>query len=187
MIFFDLKGLVESFVDKILLDNHDFILYDNDVYFNPEQVVGLKVQDQIIGHFGKIDQSICEKFDVHLPVFGFEFSVDGLRSAILKQKLFKQFSKYPFIEKDVAFIVDQDVLAGELEQDIFKSGQPLITNVEIFDLYTGDKLGGSKKSIAFRLRFQSTERTLNDKEVNSLFEKIISYIMKNYSANLREE
>jgi phenylalanyl-tRNA synthetase beta chain len=185
--FFDLKGLVESFIDKILLDNHDFILYDKDVFFEPEQVVGLKLNGKIIGHFGKLNQRICEKYDVNLPVFGFEFSVDELKSIDAKRKLFKQFSKYPFVEKDVAFIVDMEVLSGDLEREIYKVGQPLITDIEIFDLYMGDKLGGNKKSIAFRLRFQSADRTLEDKEVNSLFEKIIAHIMKNYPASLRDE
>jgi phenylalanyl-tRNA synthetase beta chain len=185
--FFDLKGLVESFIDKILLDNHDFILYDNDVYFESEQVVGLKSNGKIIGHFGKLNQSICEKFDVQLPVFGFEFSVDKLKSVNAKRKLFKKFSKYPFIEKDVAFIVDVEVFAGDLEREIYKIGQSLITDVEIFDLYMGDRLGGNKKSIAFRLRFQSSDRTLEDKEVNSLFEKIIAHIIENYPASLRDE
>ena len=105
----------------------------------------------------------------------------------LKAALFKQFSKYPFIEKDVSFIVDNEVLSGDLEDSIYKAGQPLITAVGIFDLYAGEKRGGDKKSIAFRMRFQSPDRTLQDKEVNALFEKIIGHIIKKYSATLREE
>ncbi len=185
--FFDLKGLVESFSDKILLDNHDFILYDNSGYFDSEKVLGLKVNNTIVGCFGKINQTVSERFDVRIPVYGFEFLVEGLNKSSLRRKLFTQFSKYPFIEKDVAFIVDKSVQAGELEKAISQIGQPLITMVEIFDLYTGDKLAENKKSIAFRMRFQSTDRTLEDKEVNLLFKKIIDHINKNYSATLRDE
>jgi len=185
--YFDLKGLIESFSDKILLDNIDFILYDKNIYFDSDQVVGFKVNDRIIGHFGKFNRSVCEKFDVNVPVFGFEFSVEDLKSAVAQRRFFKQFSKYPFIEKDVSFIVDNEVLSGDLEDSIYKAGQPLITAVGIFDLYAGEKRGGDKKSIAFRMRFQSPDRTLQDKEVNALFEKIIGHIIKKYSATLREE
>ena len=185
--YFDLKGLIESFSDKILLDNIDFILYDKNIYFDSDQVVGFKVNDRVIGHFGKINRSVCEKFDVNVPVFGFEFSVEELKSAGAQRRFFKQFSKYPFIEKDVSFIVDNEVLSGDLEDSIYKAGQPLIIAVGIFDLYAGEKPGEDKKSIAFRMRFQSPDRTLQDTEVNALFEKIIGHIIKKYPATLREE
>ena len=96
------------------------------------------------------------------------------------------YSRFPFVEKDLAFIVSTDINAADLENLIYKVGKPLVNKVEIFDLFTGKQLGDSKKSIAFRIRFQSSERTLNEKEVSKVFNKIISDAGRNYNATLRE-
>jgi phenylalanyl-tRNA synthetase beta chain len=120
-------------------------------------------------------------------VYGFELDLSSLQEYSDQGRLLKAFSKYPFIEKDVAFIVDRDLSAGELERAIISAGRPLVISVEIFDLYQGDQLTGNKKSVAFRMRFQSQDRTLSDKEVNALFEKIIGFVQKKYQATLRDE
>ena len=100
--------------------------------------------------------------------------------------MFRQISKYPFVEKDVAFLIDRSVPAGELNKIILQIGQPLVSQVDIFDLYQGKQLAEDKKSVAFRIRFQSMERTLEDKEVSQLFTKIINFVKNKYSATLRE-
>ena len=103
-----------------------------------------------------------------------------------RAQLFEMFSRYPFVEKDLAFVLDDEVPASELEALIFDSGKPLVKNVLVFDLYKGGKLGNLKKSIAFRIHFQSPNRTLNEKEVSKVFNKIIRDAEKKLNAKLRE-
>ena len=148
-----------------------------------------KIEKQKVNEVEKISIiSNAETLESNLKNFDSkQFSVEELKSSGAQHRIFKQFSKYPFIEKDVSFIVDNEVLSGDLEDAIYKYGQPLITGVEIFDLYAGEKLDADKKSIAFRMRFQSPDRTLQDKEVNALFEKTISHITRKFPATLRDE
>ena len=150
-------------------------------------MVGLKLTGKICGHFGKINPAICEKFDISDSVYGFELSISDLGKNANQDRLFSQISKFPYVEKDVAFVVAGDVLARDLNKTISESGRPLVKSIKIFDLYEGEQLPEDKKSIAFRIRFQSQDRTLQDKEVNSLFNKIISDVNKKYSATLRDE
>lgn len=184
--FYDVKGLIEAFFTKISLDNIEFILYDNNIYFEPDMVVAIKAAGELIGHFGRINRRICSLMDVDSPVYGFELTIPALRKAAGGLKMFSQISKYPFVEKDVAFLIDRSVPAGEVSKVILQTGQPLVSQVDIFDLYQGKQLAEDKKSVAFRIRFQSLERTLEDKEVSQLFTKIINFVKNKYSATLRE-
>jgi len=184
--FYDIKGSVEAYIDKIFLDNIEFILYDKTVYFDQDQVITIRVKNQIFGNFGRIKPEISQQFDIDSDVYGFEFSVNVIKNHINLNQLFEMYSRFPFIEKDLAFIVENNVKAGELRDLIYKVGKPLINEVGIFDLFKGQQLGDNKKSIAFRIRFQSSERTLNEKEVSKIFNKIISDAGRNFDATLRD-
>jgi phenylalanyl-tRNA synthetase beta chain len=184
--FYDIKGSVEAYLNKIFLDNFEFILYDKTVYFDQDQVIAVRIKNQNLGHFGRIKQEISQQFDVDSDVYGFELSVNAIKNHINLNQLFEMYSRFPFIEKDLAFIIPNDLKAGELEDLIYKVGKPLVNEVDVFDLFKGKQLGDNKKSIAFRIRFQSSERTLNEKEVSKIFNKIISDAERNFNATLRE-
>jgi len=184
--FYDIKGIVEAFKAKIALDNLEFILYSNKVYFDREQTVELKLGREILGHFGRIDQAVCKRFDIDSDVFGCELDVPLLLTHLSGQRMYQQFSRFPYVEKDLAFVVNRDINADQLYQVIYETGRPLVNFIEAFDLYQGDRLPEDKKSLAFRIRFQSTERTLTDAEVNTVFQKIIRMVQKKLPATLRE-
>lgn len=184
--FYDIKGSVEAYLDKIFLDNFELILYAKTVYFDQDQAIGIHVNNENLGYFGRIKSEIAQKFNVDSDVYGFEFSVNTLKNHINLNKLFTMYSRFPFVEKDLALIVSSEVKSGELENLIYKVGKPLVKKVGVFDLFKGKQLGDNKKSIAFRIRFQSSERTLNDKEVSKVFNKIIKDAGRNFNATLRE-
>ncbi len=184
--FYDVKGIVQTYLDKIFLDNFEFILYDNTIYFDREQVVTIRINNHVVGQFGRINPEIAHQFDIDSDIYGFELSVNVLKDHINLNQLFEMYSRFPFVEKDLAFIVEEKVNAKELEELIRRVGRPLVYEVDVFDLYKGKHLGESKKSIAFRIRFQSSERTLNEKEVSKIFNSIISEAEKTFNATLRE-
>ncbi len=185
--FYDVKGILETFLDKIFLDKYEFILYDNTVYFDPDQTLTVKSDGEVIGRFGKVRQEIARGFEIDSDVYGFEFSVDAIKNHINQNQFFEIYSRFPFVEKDLALIVDAEVTAGEIESLIRNIGKPLVANVTLFDLFKGKQLGESKKSLAFRIRFQSSERTLNEKEVSKIFSKIIVDAERKLSAKLRDQ
>jgi phenylalanyl-tRNA synthetase beta chain len=183
--FYDVKGIVQAYMDKIFLDNFEFILYDNTVYFDQDQVVTIRVKNQVAGQFGRINPKIAHQYDIDSDLYGYEFSVNVLKNHINLNQLFEMYSRFPFVEKDLALIVEDNVNAKELEDLILQVGKPLVNHVEVFDLYKGKHLTETKKSIAFRIRFQSSERTLNEKEVSKIFNTIISEAEKTFNATLR--
>jgi phenylalanyl-tRNA synthetase beta chain len=184
--FYDLKGIIETFADKIALDNLEFILYSNNVYFDSEQAVELRTGGDIIGYFGRLKETVCRRFDIETEVFGFEFDGEVLRKLMGIRHMYEPFSRFPYVEKDLAFVVDRDINAEQVYRVIEQTGKPLVSYIRVFDLYEGDRLPEDKKSLAFRIRFQSSERTLTDTEVNAVFQKIIKMVQEKLPATLRE-
>ena len=88
-------------------------------------------------------------------------------------------------KKDVAFIVNKEIENKEIENIIKKAGGRLLTNIEVFDVYTGENVSESEKSIAYSLTFSDPTKTLNDEEVMELFNKIIKEVETKLNCKLR--
>ena len=109
----------------------------------------------------------------------------SLYEKTIKPLKYKEASRYPEIKKDMAFIVSKDVSAQTLIDQIRKSGGRLLTDIDIFDVYTGENVGENEKSVAFSLTFKDPNKTLTEEEVTTVFEKIITEVQNKIGAVLR--
>ena len=105
----------------------------------------------------------------------------------IKQIKYKEASIYPVIIKDLAFVTNKDTQSLEIETIVKKSGGRLLTDIHVFDVYTGENVEETEKSLAFSLTFQDETRTLTDEEVTIIFNKIIEDVEKNINAKLRNK
>ena len=140
------------------------------------------MQGKKIGVIGKLHPNVV-KDDVYV----FEINLDKLLSNRTSNIKFKEVPKFLGMEKDVAFIVKKDITNKEIMEVIKKSGGKLLTSIELFDLYEGDKISEDEKSLAYKLKFQDPSRTLTDEEVTKVFEKIISDVETKINAKLRNK
>jgi phenylalanyl-tRNA synthetase beta chain len=101
----------------------------------------------------------------------------------LEHKLFQPISRFPAVVRDIALVVDAGVTHRQVMDVI--TGFPLVTLVSLFDLYTGGKLPAGKKSLAYRITFQSSTQTLTDEAANKVQQKIIDKLAKELGATLR--
>ena len=98
---------------------------------------------------------------------------------------YKETSKYPSVNKDVSFVVNINTSSLEIMELIKKTAGRILTNIEVFDVYMGDKIEIFEKSIAFSLTFSDITRTLTDEEINILLEKIIKDVTNKGNCRLR--
>src|SRR5690625_2232742 len=91
---------------------------------------------------------------------------------------YNQITKYPAITRDIAFVVQENVKSSHIQELIAMTGGPLVKDVQVFDVYTGDHRSAEKKSIAYRVYFQDEAKTLTDQEVDELYEKIVSQVIE---------
>ena len=99
---------------------------------------------------------------------------------------YKEISKYPAVKKDLAMVVENDITNDTIQKQIKKSAGSLLTDMKVFDIYTGSNIEAGKKSMAYSLSFGANDRTLTDEEINKVLEKIIADLEKNLNAELRK-
>jgi phenylalanyl-tRNA synthetase beta chain len=183
--FYDIKGLLESFLRKIFLDNYHFVPYNESSYLDKAQTIALFVKDEMVGYCGKLDDKMLELFALADPVFAAEINLDLLDKHLDGERKYKEIPKFPHSEKDMALVIDNSITAQEVTSFIQEKGGKLLKKVEIFDLFSGKSIGEGKKSLAVRMRFQSPERTLKDTELDKIFKKIIKLTENEFKAKLR--
>lgn len=181
--FYIIKGIVEELLDYLGYQNrYSFVTENIPKELHPGISASISVNRDIVGIIGKVHPSITKE-DVYI----FEINLDQLLEKRVGKMKYKEISKFPGITKDLAFIVDKNITAGEIVSTIKKTGGKLLKEVRIFDVYTGDKLHDNQKSIAFSLYFEDSKRTLSDEEVMEIFNKIIEKVSTTYQATLRDK
>ena len=177
--FYLIKGILENILDYLGLKNRYSLIAEEIPNMHPGMSAKVLLDKKEIGIIGRI-HPVLSKDDIYL----FEISMDALMTSVKPLK-YKEVSKYPSINKDLAFIVKKDVSSNEISEVIKKSGGRLLTNIEVFDVYTGEKVENDEKSVAYALTFNDPAKTLTEEEVNTLFEKIIKDVESKLNAKLR--
>ncbi len=183
--FFDLKGILESFLSNIGVLKF-FIKPKSNEPFLRQGVSGMVlVADQEIGFLGEVRPAILERYDIHVPVFVFELDFERLADLISEKKIYRALPKFPATTRDLTMIIDdcipaQEVLSFAMAQEI-----PYLEEVSIFAIYRGKPIPDGKKSLSLRFVYRASDRTLTDKEVNDLHEEISKEILKEFKADAR--
>ena len=181
--FYILKGIAENILDFLGYENrYSFLKGDLPKELHPGMSACINVGGTILGFLGHIHPETL-KDDVYL----LEINLDKLLSLKTSKMKYKDISKYPSIIKDIAFIVDKDISSKEIIDTIKKASSKRLTNIELFDLYTGDKIASDKKSLAYKLTFMDTTKTLTEEEVMLEFNSIIDKVEKTLKATLRDK
>lgn len=179
--FYLVKGICENLLNYLGFKNrYNFIKCDSSD-MHPGISAYITLDRKTIGIIGRVHPSIC-KDDVYV----FELSLNSLMSKVKPIK-FKAASKFPKIKKDLSFIIKDNMTSDEVANVIKKAGGRLLTDIEVFDVYKGEKLEEGYKSIAYSLTFSSDDRTLSEEEVMKIFENIISKCEKELNIKLRDK
>jgi phenylalanyl-tRNA synthetase beta chain len=183
--FYLLKGLVNSFLSKVSLDN---VL--NDAYYSTANEIYAyyltKNSDGVeLGKGGKIKNDVLKQFDINQDVYCFEFNLTQLKNVKAKSKGYVDPLKYPKIIRDFAFVLDKSVKYLDIKEFIKKKSSNLLKEISVFDIFESNTLGENKKSIAFTLEFYDKDRTLTEDEVEKDFNNLISLITSGFNAQLR--
>jgi Phenylalanyl-tRNA synthetase beta subunit len=151
---------------------------------HPGQSAYIKDFRGVVGFVGKLHPKYEKAHDLK-NVFVFELEVDKLYNLRRVLRKIKEINKFPEVERDIAVVVDNSVLASDLIQAINKAGKRMLISSEIFDLYRGKPLEDHQKSIAVKLVFSDPKRTLETKEVDMRVHEILGVLKAQFKAELR--
>ena len=179
--FYVVKGIVEDLLDYMGFKNRYSFTAGGVDDLHPGISAKILLDKKEIGIIGRVHPKILKD-----EVYVFEISLQALMTEIKPLK-YKEAPKYPSMEKDMAFILDKSIEAGEVIDVIKKAGGRILSDVAVFDVYEGENIDNSKKSIAFKLNFMDINRTLNEEEVMQSFKKIIEKVESEFQAKLRDQ
>ena len=176
--FYTLKGIVENLLDYLGFKNRYTFVAEVLPELHPGISAKILLDREEIGVIGRVHPSY-KKDEIYVA----ELSMTKLYNKQVKPIKFKEASKYPEIVKDLAFVIENEVESEVIKNQIKKSGGRLLDNVEVFDIYNNIEEG--KKSIAYKLTFKDSTKTLSDEEVMEVFNKIIKEVEEKTTAKLR--
>ena len=185
--FYDLKGIVEGMISSLNVNGFS-IEAASHPSFRPGRTAKLKLNDKQLGWIGEFHPLVVEKLGFRSagPVLGCEMSLDILLPKTKNTIQFDPVSQFPPIVEDIAVIIDKTIPASTVEQTISKAGGFLLKSIELFDLYEGDQIPNGKRSLAYHLTFQAPDKTLKDKNVAKLRNKIVGTLKNQLQATIRD-
>ena len=190
---FEIKDCVYKTLIELGIHEQDLtVIQESETYYHPGRSgkFYLNFNKQLpIANFGEINPKIIKELDIKSgPIFGFQIFLNNI-PVINKQNTEKKIkyavSNFQKIERDFAFIVDKKFEAEKIVNSLLNVDKKLIKKIRIFDVFQGGNIEKNKKSIALNLLIQSQDKTLNDKEIDELSDKIIQTMQKSFDATLR--
>lgn len=182
--FFDMKGIVEAMFDKLNFKSYQLRRSVNSSY-HPGRSVDLFVGKELIATFGEIHPDVLENMEIDRNrVIYAEIYLDLLLKYINKGVKYKGLSKYQSVPRDIAVVVKEEVLVGNMIKSIQKVDK-LIEKVELFDIYRGIGVKPGFKSVAISIVMRDDNKTLEEKDINSVMDKIVGKLKKEFDAELR--
>ena len=180
--FYYLKGYVQLLLDRLGFTFVEKSLVDNRFADAIELLVGEKVMARI----GKVSSQLLKSFDIEQDCYYAEIEIEVVESLRNKDNFkFVDIPKFNKIRRDLALLVDKNVTYSELYEAVMKEKSPILKSVNLFDVYEGKNLPEGKKSYALSFELLNEEKTLEDKEITEVMDKIIKIFETKFQASLR--
>ncbi len=183
--FYFLKEVVDKTLSSLGIKNIEYIREEDNPSFHPGRTAKLLLDGEELGVIGEIHMDVLENYNIKERVYIGQLDFDRIVEKTNLDKKFKELPKYPAITRDMALIVEKDILVGDIEKIILQHGEGLIENINLFDVYTGNQISDEMKSVAYSITYRAKDRTLRDEEVNSIYDSIIKDLKRVYNAELR--
>ncbi|MDQ0110988.1 phenylalanine--tRNA ligase subunit beta [Paenibacillus harenae] len=187
--FYDAKGILETIFSVLGVSGSVTYEAARPEHFHPGRTAAVRIAtskgSEIIGYVGQLHPALQLEADL-ADAYVLEIGLDTLYDLASSDIEYKSLPRYPAIGRDIAVVVSQDVAAGDLTETARSTAGQLLESVKVFDVFTGEKVGAGKKSIALSLVYRHGERTLTDEEVTALHEQVVAKLEQSFAAELRK-
>ena len=181
--FFYLKGIINTILERIGINSTGSKPSKNDIF---SEGVMLHLGKQTLVEFGVVKQTIAKGFGIKQEVLYADFNWDNILSTLSRKEIkISELPKFPAVKRDLALLLDKDVTFDKLYDLAFQVEKDLLKSVDLFDVYEGDKLAENKKSYALSFLIQDETKTLNDKQIDNVMQKLLKAFEVKLNAELR--
>ncbi|WP_372813146.1 phenylalanine--tRNA ligase subunit beta [Paenibacillus sp.] len=186
--FFDLKGVFERVVSYLGIEGIRYVAAKPEG-FHPGRTASIEVEEdgvcRVIGTIGQLHPALQQAKDL-ADTYVLEVELETLAKLAGERFTYRQLPRFPAITRDMALVVDRAVAVGDLIATAQATAGDWLESIQVFDIYTGDRIDSSKKSVAISLVYRTPERTLTDEEVSELHVRVVAALEASYGAELRK-
>ncbi|OON94648.1 MAG: phenylalanine--tRNA ligase subunit beta [Candidatus Epulonipiscioides saccharophilum] len=183
--FFALKSVAESLIDSLAIENASYVRNQELDFMHPGRCANLIIGKNNAGFLGEIHPEVLKNFGFNQKVYVMELDLNTIINATKKDLVYKPLPKFPSMERDLAVIVNNNILVGDMINLINERGGKNLVSTELFDVYEGEQVDKGKKSVAFNFKFRAVDKTLTDEEVSKSLKKILYALESTFEAKLR--
>ena len=182
--FYSLKNIVINILSKLSIEVNEEPIELNGF----KKTLGLFNKDKKLAIIGLVDKNTCGQFDIQQDVFYASIDIDLVHKNLNTNfQKYKPLSKFQPVQKDMSFIIDKKIEYSQIKDLLMKSHIKNLINMNLFDVFEGDKIGKNKKSYALNFTLSNSEKTLNEKEIHLAMNKIQNKLKNNFNALLRDK
>jgi phenylalanyl-tRNA synthetase beta chain len=188
--WFEAKGKIEQVFNQlnILPSWKNFVSKNEETVFHPYRSAELYLEENIsLGVFGQIHPILANQLNISSEIYLFEFDIQVISNQLQNTKLvlYKEYSTYPKIIKDLSFIVKRDVPFTEIQETLYANGTNFLAEINLLDEYRGQPIPDQQTSLCFQLIFQSSKKTLENKEIETIINKLQLILRNKFNAVIR--
>ncbi|MFX3633006.1 MAG: phenylalanine--tRNA ligase subunit beta [Candidatus Pristimantibacillus sp.] len=187
--FYDAKGVLETVIEVLGLTASVHYESAQPTHFHPGRTAAVLIDtprgSEVIGYVGQLHPTLQHENDL-TDTYVLEIELGELYDLAHFDIEYKTLPRYPAIQRDIAVVLDRSVPAANLTASAWKIAGELLESARVFDVFTGEKLGTDKKSVALSLVYRHGDRTLTDEEVTELHGKVVAEIEQSFAAELRK-
>ena len=183
--FYTIKGYVEKLLEYMGINRYKLERSTKET-FHPGRSADIRIGNDIIGTFGEVHPDVLEAMDIKRErAYVADIDLARAEKYIKSAVKYERVVKYPEVTRDLAIVMDKSVLVGNMIEDL-KKVSVLIESIEIFDIYQGEKIDADKKSVAISITLRNKTKTLTEKEINTVVDKVLDTISKKYKGEIRQ-
>ncbi|MEE3468039.1 MAG: phenylalanine--tRNA ligase subunit beta [Eubacterium sp.] len=172
--FYDIKGCVEEIYSIGIRERVDYRPNpEQHPYLHPGRQAEIVIDGTVIGYLGQIHPEVAGNYDIKTDVYIAVLDLQLLADRVREEIKYEGLARFPAVTRDISLVMKKSVLAGQIEEIIRNNGGSILEDYKLFDIYEGENVGPDEKSLAYTIRFRAKDRTLEDKDVTEVMDKIL--------------
>jgi phenylalanyl-tRNA synthetase beta chain len=183
--FYDIKGCIQDLLEAQQIRGVLFERAEDVPYLHPGNASRILWGDEVLGVLGEVHPHVLKHYEIQGKAYLFDLNFEQVVKVSGEKRRFQPLPKFPAVYRDLSVVVDEGLEVGKVTEAIWNFQQPFIDEVSLFDLYQGAPIPKGKKGVSYHIRYQATDRTLTDEEVNRYHEEVISRLRKMFGLELR--
>ena len=173
--FYDMKGVVEDFFDKVGMHKRpEYDPKEKKPFLHPGRQAEIRYEGKTVGYLGEVHPTVAASYGIGTKAYVAVIDIPQVVEFATFDRKYTGIAKYPAVNRDISMVVPKEILAGDIEHMIAQRGGKILESYQLFDVYEGSQIKEGYKSMAYSIVFRSLEKTLEEAEVSAAMKKILN-------------